>query len=71
MMFSIFLLQPMTEGYIAVVLPKLHEVEELLSELMTEEDYKVLLDQTISDGALEERHQDEQGTVFHCDTVPG
>ena len=58
--------KPMTEGYIAVVLPKLHEVDELLSELMTEEDYGVLLNQsTISGTAVEERH-DDNGTVSPC-----
>lgn len=35
----------MTEGYIAVVLPRLHEVDETLSKLMTEEDYEVLQNQ--------------------------
>jgi hypothetical protein len=35
----------MGEGYIAVVLPKLHEVDKALSELMTEADYEVLLKQ--------------------------
>ncbi|XP_028411071.1 protein Simiate-like [Dendronephthya gigantea] len=37
--------KPMTEGYIAVVLPKLHEVDEIVSELVTEADYEVLLNQ--------------------------
>ena len=35
----------MTEGYIAVVLPKLHEVNEELSALMDEADYEILLSQ--------------------------
>ena len=70
-MFSIFFLQPLSEGYIAVVLPKLHEVDELLSELMTEEEYEVLLNQSaISGTGVEERHDDKPGTVSHCDNVP-
>ena len=35
----------MTEGYIAVVLPRLHEVDDTLSKLMTEADYEVLQNQ--------------------------
>ena len=43
----------MTEGYIAVVLPRLHEVDETLSKLMTQEDYDVLQKQReISEPAL-------------------
>jgi hypothetical protein len=63
----------MTEGYIAVVLPKLHEVDKLLSELMTEADYETLLNQNEESGvALDERHDDAiQGTDSHCDNVPG
>lgn len=36
----------MTEGYIAVVLPKLQDVDEVLSGLMTEEQYRLSLSQT-------------------------
>ena len=37
------LFQPFTEGYIAVVLPKLQESDKVLEELMTESEYKTLI----------------------------
>ena len=63
----------MTEGYIAVVLPKLHDVDEALSQLMTEEDYELYLNQSgpVLKGRDDESNDDAQGTVSHCDTVMG
>ncbi|CAB3995923.1 Simiate [Paramuricea clavata] len=59
--------KPMTDGYIAVVLPKLHEVDEALSELMTEADYEVLLKQYKISGMGDDestgKNDETQGTM--------
>ena len=57
----------MTDGYIAVVLPKLHEVDEILTELMTEADYEVLLNQdkisAMKDTNICSNDDDDEGNV--------
>ena len=42
----------MSEGYLAVVLPKLHEIDETFQELLSEKDYETLR----TEGEMPEQH---------------